>query len=288
MTAYLRPRTLSEALEMRAGHPDYMLLAGGTDLLVSARDRPAPTGILDLAGLPDLVGIASQPDGAIAIGAATTYRRIEQDRLCQSALPGLVTAARQIGALQIQARGTLGGNIATSSPVGDTLPLLLALEADIVLGSTRGQRAVRYRDFCTGYRRTALGPDELITAIRIPRPPAHAVHYFRKVGTRSAQSISKVVFAAAAEREPSTGVLRSVRIALGAVADRPIRARAAEAALEGQRGDATCIAAARQALAGDISPIDDLRSTARYRNLVAGNLLAQAVQHLAQGTAPAA
>lgn len=272
MTAYLRPASLGEALAARAAHPDFTVLAGGTDLLVVARHRPAPPGVLDLFGLPDLAGIERAEDGAIRIGAGTTYAALLASELVARELPALGACAREVGALQIQARGTVGGNLATSSPVGDTLPVWLALDARVELSSVDGVRALDYADFLTGYRTTALGPRELIAAVVIPPRPPGLVQAWRKVGTRRAQSISKVMLAAAATVE--RGAIAHLRLALGAVADRPIRARAAEAAALGQP-PAEAAARARAALLGELRPIDDVRSTADYRRETAGNLVAR-------------
>lgn len=281
MTDYLRPASLEEALRARRAHPDYVVLAGGTDLLVGAARRPDPPGILDLFGLGPLAGIAEEAGGAIAIGAVTTYTSLLASDLVRRELPPLAAAAREVGALQIQARGTLGGNIATSSPVGDTLPVLLALDAIVELASeARGRRQVAYESFLVGYRRTALAGDELITRILFPPRPAGARHYWRKMGTRRAQSISKVMVAACAQVE--AGVLRHVRLGLGAVADRPVRARAAESALFGLAPGRDAAEKARAALAGEIHPIDDVRSTASYRLAVAQNAVARFIESLAE------
>jgi xanthine dehydrogenase small subunit len=242
MTGYLRPRSVDEAIAARAAHPDWMVLAGGTDLMVNAPRRAEPAGIIDLWRVPGLGGIA-RADGEIAIGAGTTYREIADHADVSTTLTPLALAAREVGALQIQARATIGGNIGTSSPVGDGLPPLLALAAD-----------------------------ELIVAVHIPVPAPGTLLRWRKIGTRRAQSISKVMGAAAIEL--ADGFVRSARVALGAVADRPIRIAAIEAAVVGQplgrAGDA-----ARAALAGAITPITDVRSTAGYRLDVAANLVSR-------------
>lgn len=272
MTAYLRPRDLAEASAARASHPDWMVLAGGTDLLVRARHQTVPTGILDLWRLPALCGVAPVADGGLRIGAGTTWREIRSAPEIASRFAPLALAATEIGALQIQARGTIGGNIVTSSPVGDSLPVLLALDAELELVSARGLRRLPYREFCTGYRRTQLAADELIAAIILPAPTPGARLVWRKVGTRRSQAISKVMAAATIHIEH--GRVASARVALGAVADRPIRATAVENAVVGlplkQAGDA-----ARAALASSIRPIDDIRSTASYRLTVAQNVVAR-------------
>lgn len=271
MTAYARPRNLDEACELRAKHPDWMLLAGGTDLMVTANHRPVPAGIIDLWRMPGLGGIAAT-GAQVTIGAGTTWYEVETDTAILARWLPLALAAREIGALQIQARGTLGGNVGNSSPVGDSLPVLLALDAELELASVRGKRRVAYKDFCTGYKQTALAPDELIVSATLPAPSPTMHTTWRKVGTRRAQSISKVMGAAAIDVDG--GVIRSARVALGAVADRPIRVAAVEDAVRGLT-PAKAADAARAALRTAIKPIDDVRSTAVYRLDVAENLVAR-------------
>jgi len=272
VTAYLRPRDLGEALDARAAHPDWMVLAGATDLMVSAGHRPEPAGILDLWRLRELCGIEAG-EGAVAIGAGATWSEVERHPVIRERLAPLALAAREIGALQIQARATLGGNVGTSSPVGDSLPVLLALDATLEVASARGRRRVPYREWCTGYRTTQLGPDELIVSATLPLPGASTRTTWRKVGTRRAQSISKVMGAAAIELDGDTVV--AARVALGAVADRPIRIAAVEDAVRGQRLGPAAAEAARAALRAAIRPIDDVRSTAAYRRQTAENLVAR-------------
>jgi CO/xanthine dehydrogenase FAD-binding subunit len=270
VTAYVRPRTLAEAVEARAAHPDWMVLAGGTDLMVNATHRAAPAGILDLWRLPELRGIAKTD--VLTIGAGTTWLEVEHHPDVLKGFGPLAAAAREIGALQIQARGTLGGNVGTSSPVGDSLPALLALDAELELASVRGHRRVPYREFCTGYRKTLLAADELIVAAHLPLIKTRARTTWRKVGTRRAQSISKVMGAAYIELDGE--VVKVARVALGAVADRPIRIPAVEQAVVGLTL-AKAADAARSAVRTSIKPIDDVRSTATYRREVAENLVAR-------------
>src|SRR6186997_2783545 len=185
------PRALVEAYAVLAEGPARPI-AGGTDLMVALTGEigEPPDRILDLWRLDELRGIALDGD-TISLGALTTYSDIRRSALCREHVPGLVDAAATIGAAQIQNRGTLGGNVVNASPAGDTLPVLLALDARFVVGSARGEREVAAADFWTGYRRTALAPDELLLRIRIPLASGR-VTVFRKVGTRRAQSISKV------------------------------------------------------------------------------------------------
>jgi len=271
MTAYLRPRDLDEALAARAAHPDWMVLAGGTDLMVNANHRPVPVGLIDLWRLC-AIGFVRVADEAIAIGAGTTWHDVERHPAIRERLAPLAAAAREIGALQIQARATLGGNVGTSSPVGDSLPVLLALDAELEVASVRGHRRVPYHAWCTGYRTTQLAADELIVCAHVPVPGPTTRTTWRKIGTRRAQSISKVMGAAAITLDGD--VVTSARVALGAVAERPIRIAAVEDAVRGRRL-ADAAEAARAALRTAIHPIDDVRSTASYRREVAENLVAR-------------
>jgi CO/xanthine dehydrogenase FAD-binding subunit len=250
-------------------------IAGGTDIMVRITGEMGepPARMVDLSRLAELRGITV--DGtAVIIGAATTYTELRRSDACREHLPALVEAAATIGAAQIQNRGTLGGNIANASPAGDTLPVLLALDASIVVGGARGERTVPAADFWVAYRRTALAPDELVLRIRIPVAGGREAR-FRKVGTRRAQAISKVVLALAWRENhgaPASAWF-DVRLALGSVADRPIRARATEAVLEGATPTPEVADAAAESLAAEIHPIDDVRSTADYRRVVAARAL---------------
>jgi CO/xanthine dehydrogenase FAD-binding subunit len=230
-----------------------------------------PERILDLWRLDELRGIALDGD-AVTIGALTTYSEIRRSALCREHVPALVQAAATIGAAQIQNRGTLGGNIATASPAGDTLPVLLALDAALVCGSSRGERTVPAEAFWTGYRVTTLAADELLIRIRIPLAAGRETR-FRKIGTRRAQAISKVVLALSYQDAGPSGPWTGVRLALGSVAPTPIRARATEAALEDRPPTPETADQAAETLAGELEPIDDVRSTAEYRRLVAARVL---------------
>ncbi len=251
---YIRPRSLADAVHIYRTTPGCRPLAGGTDLMVMLHAhtlRPAPQAVLDLWSLAELKGVRRAGD-MLEIGAAESYTGIIASQDVRQHLPALVAAARTIGAAQIQNRGTLGGNLANASPAGDTLPVLLAFDAVVVTD----RRPIPIDQFFTGYRKTALQPDELIVAVRIPLGRRVV---FRKVGTRAAQAISKVVMAVS--RHPA-------RIAVGSVAEMPLRAPRAEAALA--RGD---LDGGVAAIAEDIRPIDDVRSTAAYRRAVTQNVL---------------
>jgi CO/xanthine dehydrogenase FAD-binding subunit len=252
---YLRPRDLDDAVRLSAEYPDCRPVAGGTDVMVmlhAGGGAIRPGALLDLWHLGELKGIR-RVNGTLEIGAAEPYAGIINSTLAREHLAALVDASRTIGAAQIQNRGTLGGNLANASPAGDTLPVLLAGDAVVVTD----RRAIPVAEFFTGYRKTALHAGELIVAVRFPLDGR--VVRFRKVGTRAAQAISKVVVAVS--RAPA-------RIAVGSVAEVPLRASRAEAALAG--GD---VVGAVDAIAADIRPIDDVRSTAAYRRAVTQNVL---------------
>jgi xanthine dehydrogenase small subunit len=265
------PRTLDEAYAVLAALP-HRPIAGGTDLLVTITGEigEPPERMLDIWGLDELRGIGLQ-DGALVIGALSTYSEIRRSADVAEHLPVLAECAATIGAAQIQNRGTLGGNAANASPAGDTLPILLAADAELVLGSARGQRAVPAAEFWPAYRQTALAPDELLLRVRFPLRPARQIR-FRKVGTRRAQAISKVVIALAWETGNGAG-WRNVRLALGSVAPTPIRAAQTEGVLEGGAPTAEMADRAAAVLAEELSPIDDVRSTADYRRAVASRVL---------------
>lgn len=246
-------------------------LAGGTDLLVQIAGEigEPPERVLDIWALHELRGISVEPD-ALVIGALTTYTDLRRSPLVAEHVPALAQAASTIGAAQIQNRGTLGGNVMNASPAGDTLPVLLALGAELVLGSANGERRIHADDFWPSYRTTAARDDELLIRIRLPIAPNRQVR-FRKIGTRRAQAISKVVMALA---WTATGETWSeVRLTLGSVAATTVHASATEAVIEGQRPTRQIADAAVEALTSDLSPIDDVRSTADYRRLVAGRVL---------------
>ncbi len=255
----LQPRTVQDALRMLRDEGPLTPLAGGTDLYVAVNfGTLQETRFLNLWGLDALRRITVRDD-LLSIGALATYTAMIRSRLVRRRLPMLVAAAREVGGLQIQNRGTLGGNVANGSPAGDTLPVLGAVEAVVVLRSGQGERRVPFSEFYTGYRTSVRRSDELIVAFEIP--PVEGRQWFRKVGTRAAQAISKVVMAAVRGPRP--------RIALGSVAPTVIRLSRVEQALAAGAGMDHAV----RLLDEDIHPIDDLRSTEAYRRDVTANLL---------------
>ena len=271
------PRSLDDAYAVLAEAP-HRPIAGGTDVMVQLTGElgPVPERMVDLWRLDELRGISIDGD-ALVLGALTTFTDIRRSPLCLDVVPALVDAAATIGAAQIQNRATIGGNAMNASPAGDSLPVLLAADAQFVVGSSRGERAVPATGFWVAYRKTAVEPDELLLRIRIPLVERRELR-FRKVGTRRAQAISKVVLALA-RREPGPGgPWTDVRLALGSVADRPIRAAATEAVLEGAEPSQDTADRAADTLAGELQPIDDVRSTADYRRMVAARVVHRLVR----------
>ena len=255
----LEPRSLKEALRMLRDEAPLVPLAGCTDVYVNLNfGTVLQKRFLNLWGLDELRKIQVR-GGLLSVGALATYTQIIASSHVHRRAPILAAASREIGGVQIQNRGTLGGNIANGSPAGDSLPVLAALDAVLVLASARGIRRVPFNSFYTGYRKSVLASDELIASVEIPETRGR--QWFRKVGTRAAQAISKVVMAAVRNGSP--------RIALGSVAPTVVRLPRTEAVLAGGGP----IAEARRALEAEIAPIDDVRSTAEYRRRVSGNLL---------------
>jgi CO/xanthine dehydrogenase FAD-binding subunit len=259
-----RPRSLKAALSMLARDPGLTPIAGCTDIYVLMQfGALTERRFIDLWPLDELRGIAVHGD-TLRIGALTTYTEMIASPIVNRRLPMLVAAAREIGGAQIQNRGTLGGNVANASPAGDTLPVLAAADARVVLRSDRGQRTVPFESFYTGYRASVRQPAELIAAIEFP--PVRGRQWWRKVGTRRAQAISKIMIAAVRGAKGA-----EVRVAFGSVGPTVILAKKAAAILH----YGGSIADAQAALLTEMTPIDDIRSTRGYRTAVAANLLAE-------------
>jgi CO/xanthine dehydrogenase FAD-binding subunit len=258
--ALLRPSSLADALHMLRDEGPLTPIAGCTDVYVNLHfGSSSARRYLDVWPLAELRGIGAA-GAVLRVGALTTFSELMASSLVRRRVPMLVAAAREIGGRQIQNRATIGGNIANASPAGDSLPVLAACDAVVVLQCAAAERRVPLTEFFTGYRTTVRRDDELIVAVEIPRIDGR--QYWRKVGTRRAQAISKVMCAAVRGAQ--------VRVAFGSVAPTVIRARRTEALL-GARGT---LEEAQEVLRGEISPIDDVRSTAEYRRAVSANLLA--------------
>jgi CO/xanthine dehydrogenase FAD-binding subunit len=266
------PASLADALALLKNEPSvWKPFAGGTDLMVLLEaGRLVHRNYINIWPLRELRGIEAT-DTHITLGALTTYTDVQADPILQREFPMLCQAASETGGLAIQNRGTLGGNIINASPAADSPPALLAYDAEIELISTRGSRWLPYQGFHTGYKQMRIEPDELLARIRMPRNTTGVTHYYRKVGTRKAQAISKVCFAAVGKID--NGHISDTRIVVGSVAPIVLRCAETENRLRGRTLDDATIKAASENLVREISPIDDIRSTAKYRLQVAKNLL---------------
>lgn len=273
------PRDLSSALDRMVREPgEWKPFAGGTDLMVLLEAGKLPhRKFLSIWKLPELREIEVTPD-YVTLGALTTYTEVRRHDILAAEFSLLCRAAAETGSVATQNRGTLGGNIANASPAADSPPALLVYDAELDLVSANGSRWVPYHGFWSGYKQTGLRPDELIRRIRLPRGKNAWTQYYRKVGTRRAQAISKVCFAATARID--AGRIADVRIALGSVAPTVLRAVATENALRGEKPTPAILRSAQDVLAREIAPIDDMRSTARYRLRIAQNLLAEFCENL--------
>jgi CO/xanthine dehydrogenase FAD-binding subunit len=270
--------TLEAALAILAEEPGgWRPFAGGTDLMVQlAAGTLSHRQYVNVFGLNELRYIDAASD-AVTLGGLTTFSDVQRNQTIRNEFPLLCRAAAETGGIANQNRGTIAGNIANASPAADSPPALLVYDAELELASVRGRRVVAYERFHTGYKKMDLAPDELIVAVRLPRTGGWVQHY-RKVGARRAQAISKVCFAARGRLDD--GRLSDVRLAFGSVAPTVVRADKTEAALRGNALNDVSLDHARQALRSELSPIDDIRSTSRYRLQVAENLLAEFVERL--------
>lgn len=271
----LTPRDLPE-LFAALQSPGARLLAGGTDLLVrlraaQGRGEPEPAALVRLDAIAALRGVERTPDGALRLGAACTHAELLADPLVRAELPELARALRDLGSPPIRNMGTLGGNICTASPAGDSLPPLMALGAEVALASASGTRRMALCEFITGPGRTRLAPGEVLAAVVVPPTQDFQVRHFEKVGRRSALAVAVVSLAALLKLE--RGRVVEARLAWGSVGPMVWRCPEAEAALAGQRLTLTALGRVAALVRGQVKPIDDLRASADYRRQVAGNLL---------------
>ena len=279
----IAPGNLRAVVSLLADEPGKWLpIAGGTDVMVQYAAGKLPARkLISIWNLPELRAIEISPE-EIRIGAGCSYTELREHNVIAQEFPLLASAARWTGGIANQNRGTLGGNIVNASPAADSLPALMVYEAELILVSRRGERRVPYVDFHTDYKKMKLGPEELIRAICLGRRFSNYLHYARKVGARDAQAISKVCVAALGRlRGGVTGsVIDDVRIALGSVAPVPLRLTELERIAKGKPVEPELVQWTRKMTSAAIQPIDDIRSTARYRSAVAGNLVAEFLQQL--------
>jgi CO/xanthine dehydrogenase FAD-binding subunit len=274
------PRNLETVLQRLAREPGrWKPFAGGTDLMVLLEAGKLPhRRFVSIWNLPELRGIETDAEH-VTLGALTTYTEVRRHEVLAREFPLLCQAAAETGSIATQNRGTLGGNIANASPAADSPPALLVYDAEVELVSAGDARWVPYHGFWSGYKQIGLRPEELIRRIRLRRNKRDWKQFYRKVGTRRAQAISKVCFAGAA-RINADGIA-DARIALGSVAPTVLRAVETEKALLGAKFTTATLRSAQEVLAREIVPIDDMRSTAVYRRRVAQNLLAEFCEMLA-------
>jgi CO/xanthine dehydrogenase FAD-binding subunit len=268
----ISPGSLNEALDVLANDgANWKPFAGGTDLMVLLEaGKLTHRNYVNIWNLRELRGI-EVTETTVVLRALTTYTDVQANRVLREEFPMLCQAARETGGWAIQNRGTLGGNIVNASPAADSPPALLAYDAELELISKSGSRKIPYAKFHRGYKQMDIRADELLSAIHLPRVRTPRIHYYRKVGTRKAQAISKVCFAGVAQL--ADNALAHVRLALGSVAPIPIRCERTEASLLNRPLDDETIQSALAMLRSEIAPIDDIRSTRDYRLGVSLNLL---------------
>jgi OHCU decarboxylase len=275
----IAPGSLQAIVSLLAKEPGMWLpIAGGTDVMVQyAAGKLAARKLVSIWNLPELRAI-EVTSSEIRIGAGCTYTDLRKHEIVRDEFPLLTSAARWTGGIANQNRGTIGGNIINASPAADSLPALLVYDAELILVSVRGERRLPYVSFHTGYKKMLLAPDELVQTVCLPRRFSRYFSHARKVGARNAQAISKVCIAALGR--VANGVVEDVRIALGSVAPVPLRLAEAERSIRGKALDSNLVLSVRQTVTAEIRPIDDIRSTARYRAAVAANLVAEFLNRL--------
>ena len=267
------PMTLKEALTIRSAHPNAQVIAGCTDVgLWVTKQHVSFSQVIDVTQVPELAIAHVRNDGALVIGAAVNLEDAFEALAKHSPQAAVVRAyAHRFAGKPIRTSGTLGGNLANGSPIGDSMPLLLAMAANVCLQSLAGRRELPLQDFYLGYKKTALAADELLTHVVIPRQHPKSVLHAYKVSKRFEDDISAVCLAVQLILNDS--IIEEARIGVGAMAAIPMRAQAAEAALKGQPLVQASFEAARQALINEFTPLSDMRASAEYRQQVAGNLL---------------
>jgi carbon-monoxide dehydrogenase medium subunit len=289
LETYVRPTGLEEALAVLAAPGTRpLVVAGGTDLIPTRRklrmngtpaDGDGPRVLLDLGKLEDLCGVRRAGD-LLEIGAATTMSVIAADPSVRELVPALAAAAASVGSPLVRNRATVGGNLVTASPSADTAPALLAADAVIRVAGGGGRRELPLAEFFVGYRQTALRPGEIVTHVLVPLAGRPLAGRFEKVGLRNADAIS--VVCAACEIELDGSICRAARVALGAVAPVPVRALAVEAALQGREVTGEVAAECARLVHEHISPIDDVRASARYRGWVAEAVVSRLIAETAR------
>jgi len=284
---FYQPASLQEASRLlKENGPGGRFLAGGTDLVIAMKEKGlVPKYIVDLKRIAGLSGIREQGDGSIAIGALTTMREIETSPVITKKYPFLSQSAAEVGSIQIRNRATVGGNMANATPSADGAPALIALNATAKIVGANGARAVTLEDFFRGPGQTVMTSDEILTEITIPKTGPQLVGEYIKFSPREMMDLAYVGVAVAYNLGASDKKCGGVRIILGAVAPTPIRAKRAEAALEGQTLTETLAEKVGQIAAEEAKPISDVRSSADYRRAMVGAMTKRALLNAAAGPA---
>jgi aerobic carbon-monoxide dehydrogenase medium subunit len=282
---FFQPATLAEASQLlKENGPGGRFLAGGTDLVIALKEKGLlPSYLVDLKRLPGLTGIRESSDGSITIGALTTMRDLEISPLITKKYPFLAQSAAEVGSIQIRNRATIGGNMANATPSADTAPALIALNGSVNIVGVNGERTVVLEDFFKGPGQTVMSADEILTEITIPKTGSHLVGEYIKFSPREMMDLAYVGVAVAYNLNSKR--CDGVRIVLGAVAPTPIRAKRAEAALEGQNLTEALAEKVGQIAAEEAKPISDVRSSADYRRAMVGAMTPRAILNAAGGPA---
>ena len=284
---FYQPATLQEASRLlKDNGPGGRFLAGGTDLVIAMKEKGLlPKYIVDLKRLPGLAGIRENRDGGISLGALTTMYAIETSALIKKRYPFLAQSAAEVGSIQIRNRATIGGNMANATPSADTAPALIALNATAKIASANSERTINLEDFFKGPGQNAMNADEILTEVTIPKSAANLAGEYIKFSPREMMDLAYVGVAVAYKLGDTDKKCHGVRIVLGAVAPTPIRAKRAEAALEGQILTEALAEKVGQISAEEAKPISDVRSSADYRRAMVGTMTKRALLNAAVGPA---
>jgi carbon-monoxide dehydrogenase medium subunit len=276
---YIRPGDMEDAIAALQANDEPYLLAGGTDLLIGMKTRAVqPKCLIDLKGIPDLDGI--EYDDGFKLGALTTVRDVEVSLLIREKIPALSEAAGTLGSIQIRNRATIGGNLCHGSPAADMAAILLAMNCEVKIATGNGARTIGLDQFFIAPNRTALQPNEILGQLIIPKEIEQFKGIYLKHGPRKAMDIGMVNIAILLDADAGSGLCNQIMIALGAVAPRPIRAKKAEALLNGNKLKPESIQKAAEAAAGEATPITDFRASAGYRKDLVENLVARGIHQI--------
>ena len=276
---YIRPGNMQDAVAALQANDEPVLLAGGTDLLIGMKTNAVkPKCLIDLKSIPDLEGI--EYNNGFKIGALTTVRDVEISPLIRQKIPSLSAAAGTLGSIQIRNRATVGGNLCHGSPAADMAAILLAMNCEVEIATGNGARTIGLDQFFTGPNSTVLNRNEVLSQIIIPQEIEQFKGIYLKHGPRKAMDIGIVNIAILLDADAGSGLCNQIMIALGAVAPRPIRAKKAEALLNGNKLKPETIQKAAEAAAGEATPITDFRASAGYRKDLVENLVARGIHQI--------